>query len=46
MTRRTVFFGLVDLPVDPFLLLLVAVLTLTERGATVRGDRFETSTGS
>lgn len=26
MTRRTVFFGVVDLPVDPFLLLLVAAL--------------------
>ncbi len=45
MTRRTVFFGLVDLPVDPILLLLVAALTLTERGATLKGDRFQAVDG-
>jgi hypothetical protein len=45
MRRRTVFFGLVDLPLDPFLLLLIAGVTVAELKADLQGDVITTVQG-
>jgi hypothetical protein len=45
LTRRTVFFGLIDLPFDPFLALLIAAVTFAELKADLQGDVIRTVDG-